>query len=121
MTSVEIEQNAADEAMNQGYYGFLNPKKRVKMSLEKLVIQLSKLEKNSPSRILLEHELNLRLAKEQSKATLSAGWLSATSTILAVFIAAAVGYIVGNSSTNENIKSLCEKTKSITLQKDTKN
>lgn len=97
MTPAEAEKQAEEEAFEQGFHGIPHPKERAKMSPEKLAIELSKLEKGSPPYVLLEHELNLRLAKEQAKATLSAGWLGAGATLLAVLISAALGYIAGTS------------------------
>lgn len=101
MTPAEIERRAEEEAFEQGFHGIPDPRVRAVMSPERLAIELSKLEKGSPPYILLEHELNLRLAKEQAKATLSAGWLGAGATILAVFIGAALGYLVGTSQPKE--------------------
>lgn len=102
MTSAETERRLAEEAFEQGFHGIPDPGKRAGMSQEKLAIELSRLEKGSPPYILLEHELNLRLAKEQAKATLSAGWLGASATVLAVFIAAALGYLAGTSQPKES-------------------
>jgi hypothetical protein len=95
MTSAEDRRRADDEAFAQGFHGIPDPRKRARMSAEKLAIELSNLEKGSPPYILIEHELNLRLAKEQAKATLTAAWLGAGATLVAVFLAAAVGYLAG--------------------------
>ena len=90
-----------EEAFEQGFHGIPDPQKRAGMSPEKLAIELSKLENGSPPYILLEHELNLRLAKEQAKATLSAGWLGAGATLIAVLLSAGIsaglGYLAGAS------------------------
>ena len=81
------------DAFEQGFHGVPNPELRAVMSPEKLAIELSKLEQDSPPYILLEHELNLRLAKEQAKATLNAGWLGAVSTLFAVVLAFVLGLV----------------------------
>ncbi len=102
MTSAENQRRAEEEAFEQGFHDIPDPRIRTGMSPEKLAIELSKLERGSPPYILLEHELNLRLAKEQAKATLSAGWLGAGATVLAVFIAAGLGFLVGTSQPKES-------------------
>jgi hypothetical protein len=59
-----------EEEYHYAWHGVPDPQKRASMSPEDLAIELSKIEdSNSPPYILLSHELNLRLAKEQSKAT----------------------------------------------------
>lgn len=65
------------EAFEHGFHGLPEPSKRSKMSAERLAILLSGLETGSPARILIEHELNLRIAREQSGATLKAAVLGA--------------------------------------------
>jgi hypothetical protein len=65
------------EAFEHGFHGLPEPSKRSKMSAEKLAILLSGLEVGSPARILIEHELNLRIAREQSVATWKAALLGA--------------------------------------------
>jgi hypothetical protein len=95
MTTAKIERQAAEEAFEQGFHGIPDPKQRAIMSPEMLAIELFKLEKGSPPYILLEHELNLRLAKEQAKATLSAGWLGASATVLAALATFALGLFAG--------------------------
>ena len=109
MTDTETERKAAEEAFEQGFHGIPSPQERAKMSAEKLAIELSKQEKCSPPYILLEHELNLRLAKEQAKATLSAGWLGASATVIAVFLSIGLGYLAGASQSKEPKQSKCEK------------
>lgn len=52
-----------------GWEGVPKTKDRKYMSAEKLAILLSKQEKGTPQYILLEHELNIRLANIQSRAT----------------------------------------------------
>ncbi len=94
------------EAFEQGFHGIPDPQTRAKMSPEKLAIELSKQEKDSPPYILLEHELNLRLAKEQSIATRSAGWYGAVATIVAVFI----GYFLGSSQCEKSNSGLAQST-----------
>jgi hypothetical protein len=110
MTPAETERQAAEEAFEQGFHGIPDPKQRASMSPEKLAIELSKLEKGSPPYILLEHELNLRLAKTQAKATLSAGWLGASATVLAALATFVLGIFVGASQPKESNGSKCEKT-----------
>lgn len=74
------------------------------MSPEKLAIELAKQEKGSPPYILLEHELNLQLAKEQSKATLSSGWLGLIGSLSASLLGVVLGYFIGMSSPAKEVK-----------------
>ena len=92
---------SGEEAFEQGFHGIPDPQKRAKMSPEKLAIELSKQEKDSPPYILLEHELNLRLAKEQSEATREAGRYGGHAAVLAALLTAIIGYLLGSSQTNE--------------------
>lgn len=101
MNPVDKEQQDAEEAFEQGFHGIPHPNERAKMSPEKLAIALSNLEKESPPYILLEHELNLRLAKEQSKATLSSGWLGLIGSISASLFGVVLGYFIGTLSPKE--------------------
>ena len=93
-----------EEAFEQGFNGIPDPQKRAKMSPEKLAIELSKQEKDSPPYILLEHELNLRLAKEQSKATLEAGRYGGHAAVLSAILTAVLGYWLGSSQFQESEK-----------------
>lgn len=94
MTDTEVERKAAEEAFDHGFYNIPGAKKRAKLSCEKLAIELWKCEKDSPPYILLAHELNLRLAREQVNATLRVGWLTALAA-LAIFV---LGQLFGTSS-----------------------
>lgn len=66
------EREEEEEGLEQGFHDLPHPKERVKMSPEKLAILLSGQKEKSPAYILVEHELNLRIAKVQSRATLIA-------------------------------------------------
>jgi hypothetical protein len=98
------ERLSDEEAFEQGFHGIPDPQKRVKMSPEKLAIELSKQEKGSPPYILLEHELNLRLAKEQVNATLLAGRFGGVAAIVAALLTAVLGYWLGASQSQEPAK-----------------
>ena len=58
-----------EEAVEQGFHGIPDTSVRKKMSAEKLAILLSECEPGRAAYILVEHELNMRLAREQSGAT----------------------------------------------------
>lgn len=90
-----------NEDMSLGYHDLPNARERAAMSVLALAEDLARREEGSPAHIVLSHELNLKLSKEQAKATLSAGWLSAGATVLAVFIAAGLGYLAGASQAKE--------------------
>jgi hypothetical protein len=117
-----------EEAFEQGFHGIPDPQKRAKMSPERLAIELSKQEKDSPPYILLEHELNLRLAKEQANATLLAGRFGGIAAIVAALLTAVLGYFVGSSQSNQNSRevntcpaSTCNYTQNFTPPSPAKN
>ena len=58
-------------------------------------------DQSSSAYIILSHELNMKIAKEQSKATLNAGWLGAGATLVAVFLSAGLGYFIGSSQSEK--------------------
>lgn len=97
MTSAEIERQAAEEAFEQGFHGIPDPKQRATMSPEKLAILLSQQQAGTPAYILVEHELNLRIAGIQSRATLRSGWLG----LLGALLGAALGFFLGTLSPKE--------------------
>jgi hypothetical protein len=99
MTNAEIERQAEQEAFDRVFHGMPPKTEREKMSPENLALELAKHQSGSPAYIILSHELSLRLAKEQSKATLSAGWLGAGATVIAVLLSAGIGYLAGTSKT----------------------
>jgi hypothetical protein len=84
------EQQEAEEAFEQGFHGIPDPKRRAKMSPEKLAILLSQQQAGSPAHILVEHELNLRIALIQSQATSRAGWIG----LLGALLGAALGFFL---------------------------
>jgi len=60
-------QKMRDEIAKEIFYGIPPDSERKKMSPEELAILLSECEKNSPKYFLIEHELNIRIVKKQSK------------------------------------------------------
>ena len=90
-------EDPSGEQFGEGYEDLPDADKRSVMTPLALAQLIVGRDKNSAGFIVLEHELNLKIAKEQSKATLIAGWLGAGATIIAVVLAAAMGYYIGNS------------------------
>ena len=102
-----------NEFRGAAYHGIPDAKEREAMSVLALAEEMVKHQnepKDSVPYIVLSHELNIKLAKLQAKATLNAGWLGASATIIAVFIAAALGYFIGASQTKEPNDGKREKT-----------
>lgn len=60
-------QKIRSEIADEVFYGIPSEKERKKMSPRELAKLLSECEKNTPKFILIEHELNIRIVKEQSK------------------------------------------------------
>ena len=92
-----------DDGISLGYHDLPDAKARAAMSVLELAEDLAERKEGSPAHILLSHELSLRLAKEQAKAPLSAGWLGASATVVAVFIAAGLGYLAGTSKPKDAV------------------
>jgi len=90
-----------EEIANEVWHDIPPQSERAKMSPEQLSILLSSCEKDSPKYTLLSHELNMRIAKEQSKATLEAGRYSGNAAILAALLTLILGYLLGSSQSNE--------------------
>ena len=75
--------------MEQGFHDIPHPKERASMSPEKLAIVLSECTKDSPQYILVSHELNVRIAKVQSRAAYGAAFLGLGGVVLGAFLAMA--------------------------------
>lgn len=90
----EIEHEVAQEALEQGFYNLPNSRERARMSPQKLAILLSQQETGTPAYILVEHELDLRIASVQSKATVRAGWLG----LIGALFGATLGFFLGTLS-----------------------
>ena len=71
------------------------------MSVLRLAELMATREKDSPPYIVLAHELTLKIAKVQAKATLRSGWLAIGGTVFAALLSFAFGYFVGTPSTHE--------------------
>lgn len=91
--------NSRDEDFHEGFHDLPSEKERKAMSVLALAELLATRKKDSPAYIVLDHELNLKIAKVQANATLNAGWLGAGATIIAVLIGFALGYYTGNPQT----------------------
>ncbi len=91
------EREGAEEAFEQGFHGIPSPQERASMLPEKLAILLSQQQPGTPAYVLVEHELNLRIASIQSRATLRSGWLG----LLGALLGAALGFFLGTLSPKE--------------------
>ena len=77
-----------DEEFEQGFHSLPHPSARKKMSVEKLAIILSGCAQGKAAYILIEHELNMRLAQEQSSATRWAALYGAVGALAAAGVGA---------------------------------
>src|SRR3989344_2786255 len=117
MTPAETERQAMEAAFARVFHGMPPAKERANMSPENLALELAKHQNDSPAYILLSHELNLRLAKEQAKATLSAGWLGASATLIAALATFFLGLFIGTSQQSKELSEpKSEKTSSSNLR-----
>lgn len=86
-----------EDVLEQGFYFIPDQKVRKTMSPDKLAIELSKRENDSPAYILLQHELQFRLATIQAKATRTAGWYGLVTAVLGALVTFFLGYYLGTS------------------------
>jgi hypothetical protein len=70
---------------------------RNKMTVVELAEILTKCKDSSLAHIVISHELNMKIAKQQSKATLSAGWIGAGGAAVASIISAYLGFLLGTA------------------------
>lgn len=79
-------QRIRTEIANEVFHDIPPSNKRQKMSAEELAILLSGCKPDTPKYILIEHELNLRIVKEQNKTTLLAASITAISGVIGILI-----------------------------------
>lgn len=94
----ESGREAGQEAMYRAFHDLPDPRQRARMSPERLAILLSKQKAGTPAYILVEHELDRRIASVQSTATVRSGWLGLIGTLLG----AALGFFLGTLSPKAN-------------------
>jgi hypothetical protein len=90
-----------DEDFSEGFHDLPSEKERGAMSVLQLAELLVLLQKDTVPYLVLSHELNLKIAKCQVKATLNAGWLGVGGTIISALISFALGYFLGTSQPKE--------------------
>ena len=77
-----------EAGFEQGFYDLPSPHVRALMTPEKLAILLSKQAPGTPAYILVEHELNLRIAKVQARAAYVGIFAALAGTVLGAFLQA---------------------------------
>ena len=82
------ERDEEEEGFEQGFYGLPHPKERAALSPEKLAILLSGQEPGKPAHILVEHELNLRIAQVQARAAARASYMGIVGVVVGVVVTA---------------------------------
>ena len=91
-----------EEQFTFEFHDIPTPDERKKMSAEGLAIVLSKFDGRKAAHILIEHELQLRLAKEQSGATWKAAAIGAIAgLIFAILGPVLTAYIQGQQTGNQ--------------------
>lgn len=86
LRSTEEIERENQEAIDQGFHDLPDPRERARMSPERLAILLSQQRPDTPAYILVEHELDLRIASIQSKATVRSGWLGLIGALLGAML-----------------------------------
>jgi hypothetical protein len=81
-------QNTRSEIANKIFHDIPTQGERQKMSAQELAILLSESKDGKPAYILIEHELNLRIIKEQNKITLITGLSAAFIGLIGIVIGA---------------------------------
>jgi hypothetical protein len=105
------------EQFNEGFEGLPDANKRALMTPLALAQLLAKCKEKSPAYIVIEHELNLQIAKVQSKATLSAGRLGFLGALLGAVLGAWLGYVLGTLSPQKPQEQICRCECSSAIQK----
>ncbi len=100
------KRNKVEEAFSEGFYDLPGEQERADMTVLQLAELLSTRQVGTPAYIVLEHELNLKIAKVQAKATLSSGWLGFAGSIIAALFAFALGYYFGQLPTSQEPSSV---------------
>ncbi|MDP1680486.1 MAG: hypothetical protein Q8L39_01755 [Burkholderiales bacterium] len=88
LRSQKWQQQEAEKGLDQGYYSLPYPKERAKMSPEKLAILLSEQKPGTPACILVEHELNIRIAQVEARATERASYVGIVGVVVGIFVTA---------------------------------
>ncbi len=113
-----ITNNKEEEnSMHHSFYDLPEQKEREQMEVLELAELLSSVEEGTPPYIVLTHELNMKIAKEQSKATLSASWIGATAVIISALVTAFFGFLLATSKPCEPNQTPEYKKSSSTTQK----
>ena len=67
------------------------------MSVLEIAEALAGASRDSVQHIVLSHELNMKIAKEQSTATLRAGWAGVVGAVTTALLTFCLGYFIGTS------------------------
>lgn len=96
-----IKKMSEDEEFSQGFHGTPFEKEISKKTVGQLadLLQDANIKNDFSKRTVVEHELNLRLAYVQSRATLRAGWLGLIGALIGALLGVALGYFLGTLST----------------------
>ena len=87
LKSPAAKRREEEEAMEQGFHDLPSERERSGMSPQKLAILLAGQQAGTPAHILVEHELNLRIAQVQARATYKASYIG--------IVGAAAGAVFG--------------------------
>jgi hypothetical protein len=98
--SIQFEDPNGNQ-FDDGFDGIPSSDETSTMTTRSLARLLSNTQSGSPAHVILSHELNLKIARDQSKATLRAGWIGFSGAIIAAAFTAWLGYNVGSSATKD--------------------
>ena len=106
------DREEEEEGFDQGYHDLPPPKVRASMSPEKLAILLSEQQAGTPAYILVEHELNLRIAQVQARATYKASYVGVVGVVVGIAATAFLSWLQTPpppKSTGQEIHACCER------------
>ena len=94
------------DQMEIGFHGLPHPKARAVMSPEKLAIRLSEQTAGTPAYILVDHELNIRIANIQAKAATRASYVGIVGVVVGVILTAICAALLLKYPPNEPPKAV---------------
>ena len=101
-----FEREEMEKGFRQGFYDLPDTHERATMTAEDLAILLAGLEAGKPAHILVEHELNLRIAHVQAKAAARASYVGIVGVVVGVILTAIFAVLLLKYPPNEPPKAV---------------
>jgi hypothetical protein len=88
LKSLKSKQAEEDKSYKQEFYDLPDPKERAVMTPEKLAILLNQQRQGTAAHILIEHELNIRIAQIQARAAYRASYIGMVGIVVGAVLTA---------------------------------